>query len=283
MELFEEITMMVNEELGISNLVTQTTNNIINMIAQKSGKILSVGYNKSGCINGVNIFGKKIDIYYTVYFVKTINDVNSIKCTWSGGYNDEHNRLTTSIVYIEDENRFVDYMGTTQHELEHIYQTVMNKKNLISAPKTKKIYIAAKELMKSSDFFEQVVGYSIYYANKFEGDGYANSFYKMISDNPQKNPMDIIKETTMFKNIKIINDVIEQNKPYAIQAIENISVAKFGKHFNWWKNLTKRIISNYYTKIGKVIAKIEKERQGELVDPNMAITKLPQFMKEEDN
>ena len=283
MELFEEIVMAVNEELGISDLVTQTSNNIISMIAQKSGRKLSAGNQKSGSINGVNIFGKKIDIYYTVFFVKSIDDVNTINCIWSGGYNDDLNRLTTTIVYVEDENRYVDYTGTTQHELEHIYQTVKAKKNLLSVPKTTKIYVAAKNLMRSKDFFEQVVGYSVYYANKFERDGYANTYYRMILDDPKRPPIEIIKETSVFKNLKIINDVIDRNTPYAIQAIENICMGRFGKHFNWWKNLSKRTISNYFTKVGKVIAKIEKERQGGLVDTNKTITPLPQFIKEDND
>lgn len=282
MNLFEEIVMAVNEELGISNLVTETANNIISMIAQKSGRKLASGNHKSGSIGGVNIFGKKIDVYYTVYYVKSINDVQSIKCTWAGGFNDDLNRLQTTIVYLEDEDRYIDYTGATQHEVEHIYQTAKNKKNLIAAPKTKKIYVAAKNLMSSSDFFEQVVGYSVYYANKFEGDGYANTYYRMISDDASRPPMEIVQETTVFKNLKIIENIVERDTPYARQAIENVCTDKFGKHFNWWRNLTKRMISNYFTKIGKVIAKVEKERQGGLVDPNMVITQPPKFIKDDE-
>lgn len=282
MNLFEQIVMAVNEELGISNLVTETANNIISMIVQKSGRKLASGDYKSGSIGGVNIFGKKIDVYYTVYYVKSINDVRSIKCTWPGGFNDDLNRLQTTIVYVEDEDRYIDYTGTTQHEVEHIYQTAKNKKNLIAAPKTKKIYVAAKNLMSSRDFFEQVVGYSVYYANKFEGDGYANTYYKMISDDSSRPPMEIVQETTVFKNLKIIENVVERDTPYARQAIENVCMDKFGKHFNWWRNLAKRMLSNYFTKIGKVIAKVEKERQGELVDPNKAITHPPKFIKDDE-
>jgi hypothetical protein len=42
------------------------------------------------------------------------------------------------------------------------------------------------------------------------------------------------------------------------------------------------MISNYLTKIGKVIAKAEKDRAGGLVDPNIGIKELPKFKNEED-
>ena len=42
------------------------------------------------------------------------------------------------------------------------------------------------------------------------------------------------------------------------------------------------MISKFLNQIGKAIAKYEKDREGELIDPNVVMNKLPQFTKEED-
>lgn len=280
MELFEQIVQAVNEELGISDLVSQTTDNLISMVDKRIAKN-SEGQ-QQGEIKGVSLFGVKVDVQYTVFVVKTAKDAESVKCLWPGRYSEFHKVLIITLVYIMDEDRFVDFAGTAQHELEHVYQSEIIKKSLISAPKTKKIYKAATNLMKRGGYNEQIVGYSVYYANKFERDAYENSLYRTIMDNPTQDPLEVVKRTTLYNNLRIINNQLENITPYLTQLIENICMDNFGKHFNWWKNLTKKMISNYLTKIGKVIAKAEKDRAGGLVDPNIGIKELPKFKNEED-
>jgi len=282
MDLFEQIVQAVNEELGISDLVTKTANNIFSMIAKdKKGKPL-IGNKKTGSIKGVNLFGKAIDINYKLYFVDTNEEAKSLPIKWSGGYDDDNKALNTTVVYVRDENRYIDYGGTLQHEIEHAYQTSKHGKNLLTKTSSKKIYNAAHRLTNSRDYFEQVVGYSVYYANKFERDAHENSYYRVIMDNPSEDPFEIIKGTSVYKNLMIINNQLNNDTPYFIQSVENICMTNFGKHFNWWKNLTKRMINDYLTKIGKVIVKAKKDRDGELVDPNTVISQPPQFIKEEN-
>lgn len=281
MNLFEQIVMAVNEELGISSLVITTAKNIVSMIAKDASKNGSLTGQKTGKINGVNIFGETIEICYTIYCV-TSENAKLVRPKWTGGYNSELKRLTTSVLYLTDKNEFIDLDGTTQHELEHMYQTSLSGKSLINRAGTRKIYVAAKKLMNSGDYFEQIVGYSVYYANKFEQNAYANTIYRMLMDNGVLNPMDYIKETGMYKNIKIIEEQLGRDTKYFVQSVENICVSNFGRHYNWWKNLTKKMISSFLTQIGKAIAKYEKDREGELVDPNVVISELPQFTKEED-
>lgn len=281
MNLFEQIVMAVNEELGISSLVSKTAKNIVSMIGKDAMKNGTLPGQKSGAIKGVNVFGETIEIYYTVYCVDSAN-VRLVRPRWTGAFNQELKRLTTSVVYVTDKNEFIDLDGTTQHELEHMYQTSLHGKSLIGKKSTRKIYNAAKNLMNSSDYFEQIVGYSVYYANKFEQNAYANTVYRMLMNSGTLSPMEYIKETGMYKNIKIIEEQLGRDTQYFVQSVENICVSNFGHHYNWWKNLTKKMISRFLNQIGRAIVKYEKDREGELVDPNVVINKLPQFTKEED-
>ena len=281
MNLFEQIVMAVNEELGISSLVSKTAKNIVSMIGKDAMKNGTLTGQKRGTINRVNVFGETIEICYTVYCVDSAN-VHLVRPRWTGAFNSELKRLTTSVIYLTDKNEFIDLDGTTQHELEHMYQSSLHGKSLISKTGTRKIYNAAKKLMNSSDYFEQIVGYSVYYANKFEQNAYANTVYRMLMNSGTLSPMDCIKETGMYKNIKIIEEQLGRDTKYFVQSVENICVSNFGRHYNWWKNLTKKMISSFLTQIGKAIAKYEKDREGELVDPNVVISELPQFTKEED-
>ena len=281
MNLFEQIVMAVNEELGISSLVSKTAKNIVSMIGKDAMKNGTLTGQKSGTIKGVNVFGETIEIYYTVYCVDSSN-VKLVRPRWTGAFNADLKRLTTSVIYLTDKNEFIDLDGTTQHELEHMYQSSLHGKSLISKTGTRKIYNAAKKLMNSSDYFEQIVGYSVYYANKFEQNAYANTVYRMLMNSGTLSPMDYIKETGMYKNIKIIEEQLGRDTQYFVQSVENICVSNFGRHYNWWKNLTKKMISKFLNQIGKAIAKYEKDREGELIDPNVVMNKLPQFTKEED-
>ena len=282
MELFEEIVMAVNEELGISDVVTNTTNEIISLISKDGKKKPLFKNKKNGEIKGFNLFGKKILIKYALYFVDSIDDIKKLKIAWSGSYNDTTRTLETTVVYCKKENKYIDYVGSTQHEVEHAYQTSKTRKSLVSKNSTGKMYMKAKSLMRTNEYAKQVVGYTIYYACKFEKDAYENSVYKMISDNWEKDPIEILKGTTIYQNLKIISNQANMVSPGWEQTIENICVKEFGRHFKWWQNLAKKTVSGYMRKFGKMIAKVEKDRGADrLTGPNSVITEMPRFIEEE--
>ena len=271
MELFEEIVQLVKEELGISEIVKNTTNNIMSVtLKDKKGKPLFKN-KRSGIIENFNLFGKSTRIEYDVYFVRDKSEINSLGLFNLGSYNGKTNTLKVTLVFVRNENRYTDLEGTLQHEVEHAYQESRSGKSLIT-PKNTDTYIKANRLMQSNDDYEKLVGCTLYLANKFEKDGKINGLYKEIMDNWGKAPIDVVKETAIYKNISAIKQYIDNEIPSIEGEIENVCQKNFNRHYNWWKNIAKKTVSAYTNKIGKIIAKAEKDREGDLIDYNGLIT-----------
>lgn len=258
MKLFEEIVQQINEELGVSDLVTNTTNNIISAII-KDNKI-----NKKfkGRIENFNVFGINISVIYQIYVVNTINDIINI-VTDNPGRTDRTLNIYTTIVYVKELNKYIDYNGTTQHEIEHLYQTIKSKKLLLH-PESADMYKTACNLVEyGSTIYDGIVGYVVYYNNKFEKDAFANDTYRQIIDNPREKPIEIVKNTDVYQNIGTISRYVNSKSSKVKQKIEDVTFKNFGKHYNWWLNMAKKVIANYKNKMGKVIVKAEKDLYGE--------------------
>ena len=90
-----------------------------------------------------------------------------------------------------------------------------------------------------------------------------NDIYRRIIDNPQLNPNQIIKDSDVFENINIINHYMNKTSFYDKQAIDNVTVKYFNKHYNWWLNMAKKVVNNYTNKVGKILVKARKDLFGE--------------------
>lgn len=273
MELFEEITQLVKEELGISDTVKAVTNDIMAAIMKdKKGKPLFKN-KRSGVIKDFDLFGKSTRIDYDVYFVKDKSEIDSLGLSSLGLYNGTINTLKTTLVYVRNENRYIDLDGTLQHEVEHAYQESRSGKPLVS-PKSADIYIKADRLLASSDQYEKLVGWTLYLANRFEKDGKMNGLYKEIMDNWGKTPIDVVKETNIYRNISAINGYVNDEDSTVKGKIEDVCQKNFNRHYKWWRNIASKVVSAYTNKIGKIIAKAEKDREGDLIDHNGLIVPL---------
>lgn len=279
MELISEIKKIVSEELGLSELVKETSQNLISAIIRnnKKNKLSETGDGKFL----YTLFGKQVHILYHMYYVKNNEDLEALKIKSPGAYYENENTLETTIVYVKDKNIYFDYAGTTRHELKHLYQAIKKKKPLLFG-KNENVYQKAGVLRNSEDFFEQIVGYTIYYANKFERDAIVSTWYSLIDSNTTKDSYEVIKDTPIYRNIKIIYDFLNNLTANSQQVIENVCQKNFGKHFGWWKNIASRVCSDYVNKIGKIIAKIEKDRnqEGVLRDTIGTIKPYERFVDE---
>lgn len=287
MTLFEEIVQELNEELGISQLVSDTTNILISDIS-KDAKKQPYSDVKNGCLKNYTLFGKKYNVFYTLYFFETMKDKEKTQNN-NPGRSTKKNDIYVSVCYIKEINKYIDYDGTTQHELEHVYQIVKSKKYLLT-PQSVPIYQTAVNLITNGiskqNFYETLVGFTVYYNNKFEKDAFANDIYRTIIDNPQKEPMETVKKTDTYSNIVLIEKYMESDSIFTRQIIENIVFKNFNKHYKWWYNIAKKVVNNYKTKIGKILAKAHKDLYSEnsLVNINKKILeenpfKLEDFLK----
>ena len=282
MDLFESIYRELNEELGISNLVKEMASNLIGRIASKYKTTVIPEHR--GTLSQ-NMFGKVITVDYTVKEVEDADEAKGLKVRYPGAFTVTRgqNLLRTSVIFIRKDGLFVDYNGTTQHEIEHIYQTFKTGKSLLSKEKSKQMYIIALKLTDSDKYYDQIVGWSVYYACKFEKDAFMNTLYRKISDNQQEDPEEIIKETNLYNNLRIINDAVENHSGFSREAIENVCLSNFGKHFTWWKNLANKMVKAYMNKIGKVLLKVEKDRAESLVTPDKPIIEKPKFLNDNES
>ena len=258
MELIEEIKSVVNEELGISDLVTKTTESLISQIVNHQKQLPYTLKSKEGFF-ATKLFGKEITIMYTVYFLDDEEEYNALDLFNPATLSNDLKKLRTTICYVKSLNKYVDYAGSTQHEIEHLYQAIKSKNFPNLKPKTSEIYDTAMHLIGSSDWYKQVVGYVIYYNNKFEKNAFGNEIYRSLVDNPHKKPLDIVKESSVYININVIQQVLNNLTPFRMQYFENVLSHYFNKHFNWWLNMAKKVVKNYMITIGKAIAKYEKD------------------------
>ena len=255
--LITEIKKSINEELGISKIVTNETNSLISTIINDSKKQPKQNNMKNGLFDTM-VFGVPISVQYQIFYVNSYQDIKTLNIVNPGTLTDD-NFIVTTLCYIKDQNKYIDYDGSTQHELQHLYQELMSGKDLLENPKIKNIYTTAIKLAKSTNAFEKFVGFTIYYGSKFEKDAFMNEIYKQVMDNWQINPFETIKKTVVYRNINTIKNVIDNLTEYQKAKLQETIQFYFNKNLNWFITIANKIVKTYTNKIGKIIIKAQND------------------------
>lgn len=255
--LITEIKKSINEELGISKMVTNETNSLISTIINDSKKQPKQNNMKNGLFDTM-VFGVPISVQYQIFYVNSYQDIKTLNIVNPGTLTDD-NFIVTTLCYIKDQNKYIDYDGSTQHELQHLYQELMSGKDLLENPKIKNIYTTAIKLAKSTNAFEKFVGFTIYYGSKFEKDAFMNEMYKQIMDNWQINPFETIKKNVVYKNVNTIKNVIDNLTEYQKTKLQETVKFYFNKNLNWFITIANKIVKTYTNKIGKIIIKAQND------------------------
>lgn len=283
--LLEEIKKVITEEQGISTHVTDAMKMVKALIIKDSKnqefETTELGdYCKSNTIKNIKFYNKvTIDITYQIIYIDTQKELNVkiYQYPSKGNYNPYLGLLSTMLFYVKETNQYID--TTTQHELEHMFQMAMSGKSFFSKEKNFQIYEKAKyNFINSKTKLQKIISASIYYANKFEMDAFTNEIYSDIIQNKNMNPLDVLTKTAVYKNVKYIEDCLPTifDSENLTKSAEKFLVSEYGKHFNWWYNLTKKMIKNYTNKIGKVVFKAQKDLLGgypDLTNTNIDLTK----------
>lgn len=278
MGLIKEIKQVVNEELGISQEVKEHVDNIFKLIINDAkskvkypGLLISYPYVKTGkLIYNIQYFRLlEITVYYKILYLKDLQEFNNTDYVAGEQWVDEnHLILQTTIIYDKSKNKYIDYEGSLQHEFEHVFQEIKSGKQILSNQTSKKIYTTAVTLIDSGKKFESLVGYVVYYANRFERDAFVNDTYKIIMGNESENPYSVLKNTITYKNIKAIKYAVIDNDNR--QKIEPIVKSYFNKSYNWFYNMAVKTVKEYTNKMGKMMVKVindiaaENEKKGTL-------------------
>ena len=199
-DLLTEITHIIYEELGVSDVVTSSADEILKLIIADS-KIKDKSIHKNG--NVLYAFcNVNVNVSYDLYYLNNEEEINNLKLMASetNKVDNKHYTLYTTIFYIRNINKYVSYNGGLQHELEHIYQIIQSGKYLIK-PQHQSMYSTAIGLMKTGSSIEKIVGGVIYYNNKFEKDAIANGVYELIMNKYPSNPLQTLENTTDRKSV----------------------------------------------------------------------------------
>ena len=105
-ELITEIKKSINEELGISRMVTTETNELISNIVKNAKDKLKHNNIKNGTFD-TTVFGVPLTVEYQILYMNNISDVNSFNVINPGFSN--INFLSTTICYIKKQNQYIDY------------------------------------------------------------------------------------------------------------------------------------------------------------------------------
>lgn len=260
-DLITEIKQVMVEELGVSKEVAKTANNILQQIIKDSHTI-PYSDRKSNSFN-YNLMDNIITVHYELSYVDNEEDiVLNNRIGYSKKIKDKEYFLSTNLWYIKNENRYIDFEGTIQHEVEHIYQMIRSNTTLLDNEKSENIYKIAEYLRNNRDVWYKLVGYAVYYNNKFEKDAFVNGIYNSIVNNPQKSPYDMLKKSATYSNIMTIKKYVLDTDFYK-NKFEEIVIISFNKEYKWFYNLCNKVVKTYINKIGKVFAKAQKDLYGE--------------------
>ena len=268
--LLMEIKNSLYEEMGISKEVTNISNDILSSIIKDSKTIPYNDIKKHNFIYEYN--GNKIYVDYTLYYVLDEDSINTVikhDNINTFGESDRKSKniyyLKTTVFYQRDINKYVDYNGTIQHEFEHIYQMIKSGKHLLSNVITKDIYTTADYLRHKSDIISKLIGYTIYYNNRFEQDAFANGLYKKIMDNPTRNPYDILQQDVTYKNVLTIKKYILENNTYQT-TIDTVVQKQFNKTYKWFHKIAENMVKTYIRKMSRTLLKAQNDKKTSPLD-----------------
>lgn len=268
--LLMEIKNSLYEEMGISKEVTNISNDILSSIIKDSKTIPYNDIKKHNFIYEYN--GNKIYVDYTLYYVLDEDSINTVikhDNINTFGESDRKSKniyyLKTTVFYQRDINKYVDYNGTIQHEFEHIYQMIKSGKHLLSNVITKDIYTTADYLRHKSDIISKLIGYTIYYNNRFEQDAFANGLYKKIMDNPTSNPYDILQQDVTYKNVLTIKKYILENNTYQT-TIDTVVQKQFNKTYKWFHKIAENMVKTYIRKMSRTLLKAQNDKKTSPLD-----------------
>ena len=269
MILLNEIAGKVNEELGISNEVTDAVNHLISLVANDIRRLPTQhDYFKSGKIKNAEFFGKKCTLTYNVLYVSTRNAARYARTPGNipGYYDEFDNVFHTTLFYLGDEHKYVDFKGVTQHEMEHFFQLVKTGKTTFLNPEQNEMYFKGANLLRESDYGKHVVGLLIYYSCRFEETAFVNTLYRMIMNQPNDDPISVVKSTSFYNNIMVLKRAVsycdQSNITNKGKQIEAACRSEFGKSLNWFVKLTNKTVKRYMRGFGRAItkAKLDLER-----------------------
>ena len=185
--LMEEVTHLISESQSVNNDIFKCEKLLIKHIDDEFKKIVKTDdYQKYGVNNYMltfyeNIFGDNVKIICAISQGKTIECLNNFlkqsKNRVENSFNIDKKTFECKIIlhvyYVVDKMINMNNKDSIFHELEHLYQYIMKKRNIknynpLLTDKTN--YNSAIELMNLGDVLEKNIGFVYYFSDYNEQD-----------------------------------------------------------------------------------------------------------------
>lgn len=284
--ILNEIVNILNEERGISNIVSNLTFQIKDKIikAIKNSKSLPINYDevtfKKGLLEEFNFNNKNITIKWAYYSFATSEILNNfpykIPTSNCNKITNDSYILNITIVAINGNFILTNVMETIQHELEHTWKT----SNMQHSYKNMDLYEYGNQLLKEQNEYKKAIGVILYLSQKWEQRAYANGVYQYLMNHkyPEHSRLNI-KETQLYgelinlkKSVKLIEALKDPYQHPFVRSVLNNLKNNFDIHYEQFIKIGKRDITNIIRILGRTLSKVEddlsKKEKGEIMFPN---------------
>ena len=261
---------ILKEELSISTDVNNITLKIKSILGNdykknysnpNNYKLIDDKLTKQVFYNDVDVKYQDIVIKITYYVLESNN--NELISYYKSRFNSKTQLSNFHLkLYLTSYDGVINWIINSmsiQHEVEHLFQYYKKNKPLLPIEKMKE-YHALNLLTNSNDFYEQIIGHTYYYYVKVERNAIINGLYRKIMDMSNNgatfNPLDIIKDTPFYDNIKTIKEVIINSKNYP--EIEK-RLIPYNKTLKSFLRLANRMVDEYTKAFGRLLYKVKKD------------------------
>lgn len=261
---------ILKEELGISNDVKSLVSRIKNIISDNFAKNYQDN-NKYYALNkefpykvfhgDLTTKWKDIELHL-IYYVMPDNDETVVRYylkKFNSASNNEKHEITLYLVGHGNKIIWNNSNRTIQHEVEHLFQLYKKGKSLLT-PKQNQRYQDLLPLTRSTDYYDKIIGFTYYYYNRVEKNALINGIYGEIMGNYlpgyNLNPLEEIKKTSVYSNIKAIKKVIETESDL-LSLIDRLSL--INKDIKSYLRIANTVVNEYTKSFGRLLYLLKKD------------------------
>lgn len=258
----ESIQKLINEELGISQEVSNAVKNIVELIKGDKNtmreKIEDGIFVNNGKIT-TGIFGYEFEVVYKIfsyrdfnlYFQKSGYFLNAFN-SWSSFERKTINIVSLSISGHIEENTFSD---TLYHEIEHMYQTSISGKLLLTNNAQYQMALSIVNDKNASEW-DRFLAQVVYYTRNEEHDAFVNGLYGQLIKSDAFNRFDdIIRQSDAYKIIGFLKSASKRMEHSINDKGFDESANKFHRPKRWFINQANIASEKIFKKIMKVKSK----------------------------
>lgn len=283
LRLTESIKGAINEELGISDEVTEALHTIIEELKNDYKRSFAVpthirGVKRRFGAFEVNVFGEKLIVNWECYDYQNLDRLDDYPINTFGHYikkSDKQSQqaLIIKLLSLSGKLNYHSMYETIRHELHHFYEDV--KRGFKRLPKMDLYNYATRLLHKYPEYdIRHMIGEILYISFDFEQRAFYNGTYEFLKSN-----IDVaynfnlkIQQTPMFSHLLYLNTCIDELKSIGEENwteneltwdVADILKCDYKITYNKLLKMARKTVKDLSLGIGKAIIKAKDDYNGE--------------------